>query len=71
MTGGDTIQLDGADGVDELEINSVSANTVDLTGTSGSGSQNAEQTAPGTSQLNSLVVDIIKVDGDRATIRLS
>ncbi|MFF3579436.1 S8 family peptidase [Streptomyces mirabilis] len=71
VTGGDTIQLDGADGVDELEINSVSANTVGLTGTSDSGSQNAEQTAPGTSQLNDLVVDIIEVDGDRATIRLS
>ncbi|MER5908238.1 S8 family peptidase [Streptomyces mirabilis] len=71
VTGGDTIQLDGADGVDELEINSVSDNTVDLTGTSDSGSQNAEQTAPGTSQLNDLVVDIIEVDGDRATIRLS
>ncbi|MBP2056405.1 serine protease [Streptomyces griseochromogenes] len=71
VTGGDTIQLDGADGVDELEINSVSANAVDMTGASGSGSQSAKQSAPGTSQLNNLVVDIIKVDGDRATIRLS
>ncbi|MET8452150.1 S8 family peptidase [Streptomyces sp. NPDC005209] len=71
VTGGDTIQLDGARGVDELKINSVADNAVDLTGTSGSGSQNAQQTAPGTSQLNNLVVDIISVDGDRATIRLS
>ncbi|MFE1315142.1 S8 family peptidase [Streptomyces sp. NPDC058755] len=71
VTGGDTIQLDGAAGVDEVKINSVSDNTVDLTGTSRNGSQNAQQTAPGTSKLNNLVVDIISVDGDRATIRLS
>ncbi|MER6127624.1 S8 family serine peptidase [Streptomyces sp. NPDC001795] len=73
VTAGDTIQLDGAAGVDELSIDSVSDNTVAFTGSSGNGSQQSSdsQTAPGQSQINNLVVDIISVDGDRATIRLS
>ncbi|WP_405593335.1 hypothetical protein [Streptomyces sp. NBC_01092] len=73
VTGGDTIQLDGTAGVDELSIDSVADNTLTLTGSSGNGAQQstASQTAPGRSTINDLVVDLISVDGDRAIIRLS
>ncbi|MEU5540297.1 hypothetical protein [Streptomyces sp. NPDC020362] len=59
--------------MDELEIGSVSDNTVTFTGSSGNGAQQSSdsQTAPGRSQINDLVVDVVGVDGDRAVIRLS
>lgn len=73
VTGGDTIQLDGTAGVDELKIDSVADNTLTVTGLSGNGAQQstASQTAPGRSTINDLVVDLIRIDGDRAIIRLS
>lgn len=73
VTSGDTIELDGAAGVDELQIDSVSDNTLAFTALSGNGAQqsSASQTAPGRSQINDLAVDVISVDDDRATIRLS
>ncbi|MGW2702981.1 S8 family peptidase [Streptomyces sp. NPDC001340] len=73
VTGGDTIQLDGKAGVDELRIDSVADNTLNFTGSSGNGAQrsSSSQTAPGQSTVNNLVVDLISIDGDRATVRLS
>ncbi|MFI1767602.1 S8 family peptidase [Streptomyces sp. NPDC020800] len=73
VSAGDTIGLDGAAGVDELRIDSVSGNTVAFTGSSGNGAQQSSdsQSAPGRSQINNLVVDVISVDGDHAVIRLS
>ncbi|WP_438947158.1 S8 family serine peptidase [Streptomyces bicolor] len=73
VKGGDTIQLDGTKGVDELSIDSVADNALTMTGSSGSGAQpsTASQTAPGQSTINDLVVDLVSVDGDRAVIRLS
>lgn len=72
VTGGDTIQLDGKAGVDELTIDSVADNTLNFTGSSGNGAQqSSSQTAPGQSTVNNLMVDLISIDGDRAIIRLS
>ncbi|WP_406301164.1 S8 family peptidase [Streptomyces sp. NBC_00885] len=73
VTGGDTIKLDGTAGVDEFTVDSVADNTLTFTASSGNGTQQSSgsQTSPGRSTIDDLVVDLISIDGDRATIQLS
>ncbi|MGD3106408.1 RNA polymerase sigma factor [Streptomyces sp. YGL11-2] len=72
VTGGDTIPLDGQAGVDVLKIVGVAGNSLSYAASSGNGAQTASgsQSSPGTSTVNQLVMDILRVDGSRALIRL-
>ncbi|NUK01611.1 hypothetical protein HRW23_33055 [Streptomyces lunaelactis] len=67
MESRDSIQLDGAAGVDELTAVSVADNTLTCKASSG----NSAEQSNGNRPRHSLVADLVSIDGARAVIRIA